>query len=35
MLLPGEADDDLIQVPFVAHGEALADGSGWRIPGRI
>ena len=35
VLLAGDAEDDLVKVPFVAAAGGLADGGGWRIPGRI
>ena len=35
MLFPGKADDDLIEGTICRHDDALADGCGWRIPGRI
>jgi hypothetical protein len=34
VLLAGDGNDDLVEVPLVA-GEGLADGCGWRIRGRI
>src|ERR1700751_1812012 len=36
MLLPGEAADPLVEVPFVATARrSPTDPVGWRIPGRI